>query len=156
MGLYSIAGCLAQLHPPGIGYASLMLPCQGLLGFVSLKDLRRVDLWQTNQERGGVARGGGLEGSRPWSGRCTRSGLRSVLASHCWMMVIAVMQLMRQISLLLPSFLTLYTTTCRRATMYLQRQLDGFVDVFARLIVVVHQGCRYQLQKVHQEKEDSW
>lgn len=27
MGLYSIAGCLAQLHPPGIGYASLMLPC---------------------------------------------------------------------------------------------------------------------------------
>jgi hypothetical protein len=58
--------------------------------------------------------------------------------------------------LLLPSFFTLYTTTCRRATMYLQRQLDGFVDVFARLIVVVHQGCRYQLQKVHQEKEDSW
>ncbi len=53
-------------------------------------------------------------------------------------------------------FLDPYTTTCRRATMYLQRQLDGFVDVFARLIVVVHQGCRYQLQKVRQEKEDSW
>jgi hypothetical protein len=27
MGLYSIAGCLVQLHPPGIVYASLMLSC---------------------------------------------------------------------------------------------------------------------------------